>query len=212
MKKGLKTAGIVALSAILGCGALGALAACGGGGKGKPQGAKDELTVYIFCGPADATTNQKICDEWAAKYSAAHADELGGMKIRVSLSSTTDKGTYFKEINDQWSTDTTKDIIYVAPKYVRTYAERGNILDLSDYLAKDEYKNGNSYITSDVWQNSLSYYGYIQGEKANYKMGRALEINENGKFVTATIVAHSATVSSETSLLKYAFAAVYIPS
>ncbi len=184
MKKGLKTAGIIALSAVLACGAIGALAGCGGGGggggaTGNPKGDKDTLTVSIFCNAADATTNQKICDAWAAKYSAEHSAELGGKKIRVNLTNNTDKGDYFKQIDKDWSTGDTADIIYLAPRYVKSYVENGNILDLSQYLSEDELTR-----TDDVWQNSISYYGYIKGQKNNYRMGRAIK-RQNNKFVTA---------------------------
>ena len=185
MKKGLKTAGIVSLSAVLACGALGALAGCGGGGgSGSPLGKADELTVSIFCNAADATTNQAICDQWAADYMKEHP-ELG--KIRVTLANETDKGTYFTNLDKAWSTGSTADIIYLAPRYVRAYAERGNILNLADYLTADEFKREDgSYLAGDVWQNGISYYGYIKGQRETYKMGRPIEVNAQGKFVTAT--------------------------
>lgn len=185
MKKGLKTAGIMALSAVLACGALGALAGCGGGGgggggaTGNPTGDADTLTVSIFCNAADATTNQAICDAWAAEYSAAHSAELGGKKIKVSLSNNPDKTNYFEDLKRLWSTGTTADIIYLAPRYVKSYAERGNILDLSGYLSADQLA-----LTQDVWQNGISYYGYIKGQRNNYRMGRAIT-QKDGKFVTA---------------------------
>lgn len=179
MKKGMKSAGILALSAVLACGALGTLAGCGGGGD-KPKGAKDELTVSIFCNAADATTNQKICDEWAAWYSEEYKDELGGMTIKVSLANNTDKGEYFKQLDKDWSTGSTADVIYLAPRYVRAYAERNNILDLSSYLSAEDIA-----LASGVWQNGISYYGYKVGQRDSYKMGRAIEVKD-GKFVTAT--------------------------
>ena len=185
MKKGLKTAGIVALSAVLACGAVGALAGCekGGGGKGKPTGAANELTVNIFCNSADATTNQAICNEWAAKYNAKN-----GTNIKVTLSNNTSKADYFDALRKAWGTDTTADIIYLAPKYVRTYAERGNILDLSQYLSTLKDFDGASFTekTADVWQNGISYYGYIKGKGDAYKMGRPIEVSADGKYVTAT--------------------------
>ena len=73
MRKGTKTAGIIALSAVLACGALGALAGCGGGsGGGKPKGDKNTLTVSIFCSAADKRTNEAICNQWATEYKAKH--------------------------------------------------------------------------------------------------------------------------------------------
>ena len=66
-----------------------------------------------------------------ADYSAAHSEELGGKKIKVDLANNTDKGDYFKKLRDEWSAGTTADILYLAPRYVRSYAENGNILDLS---------------------------------------------------------------------------------
>ena len=189
MKKGLKSAGIVALSAVLACGAIGALAGCGKKGNGSPRGKADELTVSIFCNAADATTNQAICDQWAKDYMAEHP-EVG--KIRVTLANETNKANYFQSLDREWSTDSTADIIYLAPRYVRSYAENGNILDLSDYLKVDAFKekdkDGNytgKYLASDVWTNGLSYYGYIKGKQSAYTMGRPIKVNEAGDFVTA---------------------------
>lgn len=185
MRKSIKTVGVVALSAVLACGACGALAGCKKE-LGQPLGAADELIVSIFCNAADATTNQKICDEWAEWYSNEHSEELGGKKIRATLQNEPDKGTYFKHLGDAWANDETADIIYLAPRYVKNYAELGHILDLSDYLKGDEFKKNGQYLTSDVWQNGISYYGYIKGQRSSYKMGRAIEVNENGDYVTAT--------------------------
>lgn len=185
MRKSIKTAGVVALSAVLACGALGALAGCKKEA-GQPIGAADELVVSIFCNAADATTNQRICDEWAEWYSNEHSEELGGKKIRATLKNEPIKGTYFENLKKAWGNDTVADIIYLAPRYVRNYAELGHILDLSDYLKGDEFKKDGKYLTSDVWQNGLSYYGYIKGQRSSYKMGRPIEVNENGDYVTAT--------------------------
>lgn len=182
MKKRLKTAGIVGLSAVLACGALGALVGCGGGNDpenpgatGSPLGDENTLTVSIFCNAADAMTNQAICDEWAREYGPTI-----GKNVKVTLQTNTDKGDYFDKLGGQWSTGATADIIYLAPRYVRAYAERGNILDLSDYLDADQLA-----LTNDVWQNGISYYGYIKGDVYNYKMGRPIT-QKDGKFVTAT--------------------------
>ena len=184
MKKGLKIA-TVALATVMAGGTIGALAGCGGGGGGKPLGAKNELTVSIFCNPSDAATNTSICDQWAKEYNAAHP-ELGG--IKVNFRANTDKGDYFKKLDTAWSNGSTADIIYLSPKYVRTYAERGNVLDLSQYLSEIEDENGTplSELASDVWQNGISYYGYIKGKRTEYSMGRPIKITEDGKFVTAT--------------------------
>lgn len=178
MKKGIKTAGIVALSSVLACGALGALAGCNNGG-GNPRGDENTLTVSIFCNAADATTNQNICNTWAADYSKTHADELGGKQIKVDLRSDTNTDNYYKALDNEWSTDSTSDIIYLAPRYVKSYVENGNILDLSEYLTDSKE------LISDVWQNGISYYGYIKGQSTSYKMGRSIEVNDAGKFVTA---------------------------
>ena len=113
MKKSVKTAGVVALSAVLACGALSALAGCGGSGNGGPKSDKDTLTVSIFCGAADAKTNQQICDDWAADYNKAH-----DTNIKVKLSNTENKKTYYDQLNDDWSTGSTAEIIYLAPRYL----------------------------------------------------------------------------------------------
>ena len=192
MKRGLKAA-TLALAAIMAGGTLGALVGCGGGGDdkkdngedpiaiGDPTGAKDELTVSIFCNASDAATNQKICDDWAKDY-----NKKNGTNIRVTLKNNTDKSNYFDVLTNEWSTGSTADVIYLAPKYVRAYAERGNILNLAQYLGALEDTDGNNLaeLTKDVWQNGISYYGYIRGQRDDYRMGRPITYAD-GKFVTA---------------------------
>ena len=93
-KKLLRNAGLVALSAVLVGSAAVAFTACGPGA----SGADDyTLDVYIFCSAADQVTNQTICNNWAAKYSEEHSEELGGNTITVNLVTDPNQTNYFGE-------------------------------------------------------------------------------------------------------------------
>ena len=179
MKKGLKIA-TVALATAMAGGTLGALVGCGGGGgggggaTGKPSGDKNTLTVSIFCNVADTATNQAICDAWRDEYNAKH-----GTNIKVDLKANDNKEKYFEQLKKDWASGATADIIYLAPRSVKSYAERGNILDLSQYLTvlKDDEGKSLAELTTDVWQNGISYYGYVKGERETYQMGQPIKFN-----------------------------------
>ena len=200
MKKGkfFKRASLVALSAVMAAGVALAAAACGGTpdtnlgqlGKAEPDvymdgtpGDKDSLdpntlSVYIFCNAADKQTNEDICNAWAAKYNEEH-----GTSIKVAFSSKEEKDQYFKDITDYYQRKTVPDIIYLSPRYVRTYAEAGKVLNLNEYLTtvspdpslpKEQIAADNAAKFKDVWKNALSYYGYRKGNLYSYAMGQGL--------------------------------------
>ena len=210
MKKSkfLKRASIIALSAVMTAGvALGA-AACGGGGGGGTGGTggtggsgslnaegyrsgtpgrgtdPNKLTVYIFCNESDAETNKQICNDWMAKYNAAH-----NTNYSVDFTANTDKADYFDKMGDYWSNNSMYDVIYIAPRYVRSYAETGSVLNLTDYLDKvaadpsltgDAVKTANTLAFSNIWKNALSYYSYQKGKMDGadaYKLGQAVSFN-----------------------------------
>ena len=177
MKRKLKTAGVVALSAVLACGTLAAFAGCKKGRK------SDTIYVSIFCNASDAATNRAICDQWAKEYG-----EKIGQEIYVDLQTNTDKEDYFKKLSDSWTTNEgATDVIYLAPRAVKTYVETGKILDLTDYLTADEKAS-----VGDIWQNGLSYYGYKAGAKSNYTMGQPIKYDAaSGKFVTDSSAAET---------------------
>lgn len=171
MKKNWKSAGIVALSAVLACGTLAAFAGCK-----KTQRRSDTIYVSIFCNASDAVTNETICNQWAADYG-----KKIGMEIKVDLKTNVDKELYFKELSDSWTTTTgATDVIYLAPRSVRAYTESDRVLDLSQYLSEEQKES-----VGDIWQNGLSYYGYKKGETTSYTMGQPIKYNTaSGKFET----------------------------
>lgn len=176
MKKNWKSAGIVALSAVLACGTLAAFAGCKKGRKA------DTIYVSIFCNASDAATNRAICDQWAKEYG-----EQIGQEIHVNLDPNTDKNDYFDRLSQAWQNNNAADIIYLAPRSVKTYAETGKILDLTNYLSDEEKAS-----VGDVWQNGLSYYGYQAGKSASYTMGQPVKYDAaSKKFVTDNAAAET---------------------
>ncbi len=204
MKKSkfLKRAGVVALAAVMTAGVAFAAAACGGGGgggkndlgyrSGVPGRGKDDpnnLTVYIFCNDSDRQTNEAICIDYMTKYNAAHNTNYG-----VKFSSETDKKDYFDNLADYWSNDNMYDVIYLAPRYVRTYAETGAVLNLADYLdtvstdpASTDPKGDNQKVLGQIWDNALSYYSYKKTSDMSYVRGQAVKYNaeQNGFYTVA---------------------------
>ena len=137
-KKFLRNASLVALSAVLVGSSAVALAACGPGTTGGPNGNDNyTITVNIFCGAADEDTNERICNNWAEEYSAAHAEELGGNKIKVDFQPNNDSGKYFETLQSQIGTGNYADIIYLSPKNVISYAASGHVLDIASYVEAD---------------------------------------------------------------------------
>ncbi len=214
MKKSklLKRVSVIALSAVMTAGVAFAAAACGGGGGGNNGGGNtnsegyraetpgrgtdpNTLTVYIFCNESDTATNRQICNDWVAQYNAKH-----GTSYKVDFNSETDKGKYFEYLNDYWSTDSMYDVIYVAPRYVRTYAETGSVLNLADYIDKvaadptlegDAAKEANSLAFGNIWKNALSYYSYQRGKSTGadaYTLGQPVSFNKDnfGFYTDAT--------------------------
>ncbi len=210
MKKSkfLKRASVIGLSAVMTAGVALAAAACGGNGggggvnsegykTGTPGASTDpnKLTVHIFCAATDAATNEAICKDYMAKYN--EANNTGG-KYSVDFTYNTDKKKYFDELSDKWSTDDMYDVIYLAPRYVRSYAETGSVLNLADYLdtvsadpAKkgDEAKAANQAVLGEIWANALSYYAYKRSENGEltYTRGQSVHYDkaQNGFYTDA---------------------------
>ncbi len=209
MKKGklFRRASFITLSAVMAAGVALAAAGCGGdGGEGAGLGQLGDatadtymdgtpgdeysqdpntLSVYIFCNAADKQTNEDICKAWAKKYNDAN-----GTNIKVNFRSKEEKDDYFKDISDAYQKKTVPDIVYLSPRYVRTYAEAGRVLNLGDYLTtvsadpslpKDQIAADNAEKFADIWSNALSYYGYRRGNKLMYTMGQTIEYDANGE-------------------------------
>ncbi len=154
----LRNASLVALSTVMLAGAAAAFAGCSGG-------SSDELSVFIFCSATDAETNQKICNDWAKKYS----EEIGkDIKIKFNYKASTTE--YTRELDNEFTSGNAPDVFYMSPKYVRLWKNLGRVLDISPYInASDKDKmNG-------IWQNALSFYGYTdaagynRGDRISYK-------------------------------------------
>ncbi len=169
MKRILKKLSVVAVALFMTCAlCLGIFAGCSGRG---------DLTVYIFCGASDADTNQQLIDAWAEAYYAenqAMFEELGMNDISVSFEYETETTNYFNNLQLRLSAGSAQDIIYVSPKYIKSYAAAGTVLDLTEYV------DWSKYPASDVWQGAISSYAYNEetreaGSAVTYKA-------ESGKF------------------------------
>ncbi len=208
MKKSkfLKRASVIALSAVMTASVAFAAAACGGGGdqknalgyrSGVPGRGKDDpnnLTVYIFCNDSDRQTNEAICKDYIAKYNAAHGytgDNAKGVKFFAE----TDKKVYFDNLANFWSNNNMYDVMYLAPRYVRTYAETGAVLNLADYLdtvstdpASADPKADNQKVMGQIWENALSYYSYKKTDDMSYTRGQAVRYDseKNGFYTVAS--------------------------
>ena len=169
MKRILKKLSVVAVALFMTCAlCLGIFAGCSGRG---------DLTVYIFCGASDADTNQQLINAWAEAYYAenqAMFEELGMNDISVDFEYSTDTTNYFNNLQLRLSAGSAQDIIYVSPKYIKSYAAAGTVLDLTEYV------DWSKYPASDVWQGAISSYAYNEetreaGSAVTYKA-------ESGKF------------------------------
>lgn len=168
-KKLLKSASVVALSAVMMCGTAAALSGCGGSGD-------YTLSVFIFCSNTDKATNAKICDDWAAEYTQKlrAAGEIGeDVEIKVDFDSRSDTASYFELLDQHFTNGEAEDIFYLSPKYVKVWSQTGKVLDLSRYISAETAENLNG-----IWQNSLSLYGYTTAE--GYTQGEKISYQANG--------------------------------
>lgn len=179
MKKNkiLRNASLVALSAVMLCGTAFAAAGCGGGGSDY------EISVNIFCNDLDAETNKKICDDWAAEYTEtlkAEGKIPENEEIVVDFNYSTNSTVYFDDLKYDFVSNNAADVIYVSPKYVKSWSKIGRILDITDYIEKTDETISK---IQDVWQDAISLYGCSQ--EATYTSGDAIAYNkETGKFET----------------------------
>lgn len=148
----LRNASLVALSTVMLAGAAAAFAGCGGS-------SADTLSVYIFCNDTDARTNEKICTDWAERYS----QEIG-QEVKVDFRYEALSDDYTTNLDNSFTEGNPPDVFYMSPKSVRVWKNLGRVLDISPYIdASDKDKmNG-------IWQNALSFYGYT--DAAGYNRG-----------------------------------------
>ncbi len=200
MKKGkfFKRASLVGLSAVMAAGVALTAAGCGGDGGGSAGGNSyitgtpgneyskraDTICVWIFCNSADANTNRSICNAWMDKYNREH-----NTQYKVQFTNETNKGDYFTNLSNAWTSNTVPDIIYLSPRYVRSYAEAGRVLNLADYVETvsgdpevkaEDIASTNAAKFQDIWTNALSYYGYRRGDKTAYTMGQTITYKSEG--------------------------------
>ena len=176
MKKSkiLKSASLVALSAVMVCGSVAALAGC----KGKGSGTY-EIRINIFCDATDAATNKKICLDWAQEYQEklwAAGTIPNGQKIEISFDNNPDKDKYFENLNNNFSRGAAyvEDVIYMSPKYTQEWVRKNRIMDLSPYLqSENAIENING-----IWTNAISFFGYANNE--DYTLGDTVTYNANG--------------------------------
>lgn len=166
----LKNVSLVALSAVMVSGVALAAAGCGGGGTTVSN--PEEISVYIFCNEADEHTNNTICRKWEKDYEAKT-----NQPVKVDLKVNYSKDDYFTDIGKRLTSgrNNIQDVIYLSPKYVKSYVEDGNVMDLTDYLTTDAEAVQN---IGGIWSNAISYYGYSTA--SSYTPGQKIEYRADG--------------------------------
>ncbi len=174
--KTFRSVALVGLSAVLAGGVAMTAAGCGGGGGGGANSKANEIVVSMFSSNADKATNQKIADDWAAEYNAKNNTEF-----TVTISNNTDKAEYFNKLPDEFSKGTIGDVMYLAPRNVKTYAKSGRVIDLTQFIAGDPTLTAN---IDDVWPNALAYYGFDTTmpvfSDTTYTMGQTIDYQADG--------------------------------
>ncbi len=170
-KKLLKSASLVALSAVMMCGAAAAFAGCGTNAY--------QISVSMFCGDTDVDINRKNCNDWAEQYTTklrengTFGEDDKDITIKFSYQTNTD--SYFDQLKNEIASGSQPDVFYVSPKYVKAWSNANRILDLSTALAKD------ADTLTDIWEDSLAFYGYSKDDK--YTSGDRIKF-DGSKFVT----------------------------
>ena len=170
MKRLWKRLTVITAAILMSCAlCLGIFAGCGG---------KADLTVWIFCSANDANTNETLINAWAENYYESHKEELeaaGKSKIKVDFDYNIDQAQYFQELQQKIAANSAEDIIYVSPKYVKSYAASGTTLDLTPYV------DWQGYDVSQIYDGAISSYAYNQTTK---KVGIDVVYDkDNNKFV-----------------------------
>lgn len=169
-RRWLKNVSLVALSAVMVSGVALTAAGCNGGGSGVSN--PEEISVYIFCNEADEHTNNVICRKWEKEYEAKT-----GQPVKVDLKVNYSKDNYFTDIGQRLTggRNNIQDVIYLSPKYVKSYVKKGNVMDLTDYLTTDAEAVQN---IGGIWSNALSYYG--DSTASSYSPGQQIEFRADG--------------------------------
>ena len=169
MKKFLKKLTVMALAAVMVASlSLGLFAGCR---------KKYNLSVYIFAGEADQVTNGQLIREWETKYAnylkEKDPETFGeDFKITVEDIYEPDDKEYFQNLETQIASGSAADIFYVSPKYVKSYAATGSVLDLTTYV------NWDNYNPNGMWPQSLGAYAY---DTANNTIGDPVTYDSSSK-------------------------------
>ena len=192
-KKLIRNVSVVALSAVMMAGTAAVFAGCGGGGNDATM--SYQITVNIFCDPTDAATNEQICKAWEEEYNAKlHRTNAipEDKNVEVKFTSQSSTESYFTELENQFVRGKAADIIYVQPAKVRSWAERGRIMDLSAYINMSEGSDYEENVANikGLWQDCLSFYGY--SPKEGYTLGDTIQYYAQGDTLT-----NGTTISSK---------------
>lgn len=156
-RKLLRNVSLVALSAVMVGGTAMAFTGCSG---------KDPnvLDVFIFCGDADVATNQQIVDAAMTAFNKEYADILDGRTVTAKINNIADTAEYFKQLQQRLQNNEASDVVYLSPKYATTYAQRGYVLDLTNYLtgANKGMSAEAAANSGDIWGDALSLYAVYQ--------------------------------------------------
>ena len=134
-----------------------------------------DLTVFIFANPADQQTNTELINQWAEQYAKEHADEIGKDSISVGISYQQDTNLYFSQVQRQIASGTADDVIYVSPKYVKSFALNDAVLDLTDYV------DWSKYDPNGIWGSAMGAYAFVRGETlADSSIGNPVSYTASG--------------------------------
>lgn len=174
MKKVIKRASLIALSALMLGSSVATLASCGG------TDLDGVIDVYIFAGTDDQETNTNMVAAWAEQYTeklkAANPDKFGAdFQIKTNCSFQSDTAKYFQTLQQDLAAGTAPDVFYVSPKYVKAYSQVGYVLDLSQYI---DFSQTDTYDVNEVFGEALGFYAY---DSANKIIGSAVTYDTTAK-------------------------------
>ncbi len=187
-KKLVRNVSLVALSAVMVAGTAAAFAGCG-----SSVDPVTTVTVSIFCDATDAATNKQICDTWAKEYTQKLRQQgilAEDKEISVKFESMSDRDGYFTQLNNNFVRGKAADIVYIQPKNVKSWAQRGRVMDLSTFINAStgaDYEENVANI-QNIWQDVLAFYGYNEAAETagKYAMGDSLAYYKEGEEIGLT--------------------------
>jgi len=170
MKKFIKRASVVALSALMIGSAVASFSGCGT--------SAHAISVYVFAGTEDQQTNTDMLNAWADSYNAKLKEKYGentDKQVTVTPTFQSDTTKYFTTLNNQNAAGTAPDVFYVSPKYVKAWAKAGYVLDLTDYI---DFSTTDTYDINEVFGDAIGFYGY---DSKNNVVGASISYNSTSK-------------------------------